>query len=113
MGMWIIDEEATEEREPLHQLLLGLIQEVNSVPELNFMRPFVLRGIIPKDHERIAEAWKEKCDRFGHVDLGERGAQSLMTHKLQIERAAARAAQDAIRRQDEDSMITFPHEDVR
>jgi hypothetical protein len=81
----IVDGLASEERVPFHQLLLGLIREVNSVPELNSLKPFVFRGEIPKDHERIAEVWKEKCKTFGREDLGENGAASLRAHAKDIE----------------------------
>lgn len=82
--MSIVDGLACKERVPFHQLLLELIQRVNSVPELNFLEPFVFKGEILKDHEHIAEAWKGKCMRFGKDSLGENGATSLHTHSRDI-----------------------------
>lgn len=48
------------ERKPFHEAVVEMIQ-LSSTAELEAIGSLLMRCVIPKDHDRIAEAWIKRC----------------------------------------------------
>ena len=74
-------------RKPFHEVVVEMIPQLSSA-ELEALGTLLMRSVIPKDHDKIVEAWKKRCtemcwkpESIAYV------ADDILAHKAELEGA--------------------------
>lgn len=76
-------------REPFEEVVLGMIRDASSVVELEVLGTLLLRVKIPKNHDEIIQAWKDRCVKLSSwtpINF-QTVVDNVLLHKAQVEAA--------------------------
>ena len=76
-------------RKPFHEVVVELIPQLSS-DELAVIGSLLIRSTIPKDHDKIVEAWNKRCTEMCWVTENiAYVADDVLAHKFDLERQSS------------------------
>jgi hypothetical protein len=72
-------------RKPFHEIIVEMMPQLSSA-ELETVGKLFILCVIPKNHEKIVDAWKKRCTEIGwSPDNIAYVADDIMAHKADLE----------------------------